>query len=367
MKAILLTGGRGTRLRPLTHTNNKHCLPIANKPLIMYPFMNIVDSGIKEIGVVVNETRDEIEKILGDGSKWGVKITYIFQDEPKGLAHALSLGEKFIGKDDFVMVLGDNMLQGDLKEYISKFDTKKFSGFILGRLVPVKDHKRFGMATLNESGEVVRYVEKPGVVDMSDLYDPNNSFAVAGFYFFTHEVFKCFTGKDKIKPSPRGELEIASPFNWLIGHGYKVGLSHVDGWWKDPGNPEDMFAANKLVLSWKDDFRVEGQLNDTTIEDDIEIMEGTLVTKSKLRGPVSIGKNVKITNSYIGPYTSIGDNCVLENVQIENSILMENCHIQNVSTRLDACLIGHNTQVTESSEYPRASSLIIGDDAKVTL
>jgi glucose-1-phosphate thymidylyltransferase len=367
MKAILLTGGRGTRLRPLTHTKNKHALPIANKPLILYPFMNIVEAGIKEIGVIVNETRPEIEAILGNGEKWDVRITYIFQDHPGGLAHALSLCEDFIGEDKFIMVLGDNMLQNGFKKEVQAFAKSKANGHLLGVKVPLDMHKRLGMATVYDSHEVLVYLEKPGVVDKSDLYNPEKSYAVSGYYLADQNIFKCFHGKDAITPSVRGELEIPHAYKYLLSHGYKVTLSEVTGWWKDPGNPEDMFMTNRLVLSWRKDFKNEGKVSTSKIDDNVEIGKGSVIENSTIRGPVIIGKDVIIKDSFIGPYTSIGDGCQLQKVEIENSILLPNVKATNVPVILDSCLIGINTEISEHKETPRKMSLVIGDDARVVL
>lgn len=367
MKAILLTGGRGTRLRPLTHTKNKQVIPIANQPLLMYPFMNIVEAGIKEIAIIVNETKPEIENILGDGSKWGVKLTYITQKSPDGLAHALSLAEDFVGKDKVVMALGDNMLQGNLKEYVNKFENSDFNGYVLARKVSQEDAKRLGMATIDESGHMLRYIEKPGIVDMSPLYNYDRSFGVTGFYFFDHNVFQCFKGDSKITPSIRGELEIGAAYNWLIERDYKIGLFEVDGWWKDPGNPEDMLAVNRLVLSWKKNFPRAGEITSSKIDDGVELGNDSKIINSTIRGPVVIGNDVVIKDAYIGPYTSVGNDVQIEDVSIENSIIMPNSNLHNVGQRLDSCMIGNNVEVTEKKERPRSASLFLGDDSKVVL
>lgn len=367
MKAILLTGGRGTRLKPLTHTKNKQVLPIANKPLLMYPFMNIVDAGIKDIGIIVNETRAEIEAVLGDGKKWGVKLTYIYQNKPDGLAHALSLAEDFVGNDKVVMALGDNMLQGNLKEYVDKFNDSDLNGFVIGRKVSRQDAKRLGMATMNDDGTMIRYIEKPGIVDKSKVYSYEKSYGVTGFYFFDSNVFGCFKGVDKIVPSNRGELEIGSAYNWMIEKGYNIGLFEVNGWWKDPGNPEDMLAVNRLVLSWKTDFKKEGKVKNSILDDGVELGKNSKIENSTVRGPVVIGDNATIKDSYVGPYTSIGDDVIIDNVSIDNSIIMQNSNLHDITQRLDSCMIGNNVEVTEKKERPISASLFVGDDSKITL
>jgi glucose-1-phosphate thymidylyltransferase len=366
MKAILLTGGRGTRLRPLTHTKNKHALPIANKPLIMYPFMDIVEAGIKEIGVIVNETREEIEAILGDGSQWGVKVTYIFQDRPGGLAHALSLGEEFVGKSKFVMVLGDNMLQKGIKKYVDTFQNSQAHAHLLGIKVPITEHKRLGMATINDKNEVVAYIEKPGVVDKSDLYIPEKSYAVPGFYFADENIFKCFKGEGAIQPSDRGELEIPHAYNWLIHHDYTVTLEEVEGWWKDPGKHTDLIGANHFVLETLEN-NIKGAVVDSDIEGKIELGEDSVIENSVVRGPVTIGHGCKIRNSYIGPFTSISNNCEVSNSEVENSVIFADTKIIDLNTRLDNSIIGYNAIVTSKDKKPRNLNLVIGDNSEVRL
>jgi glucose-1-phosphate thymidylyltransferase len=223
------------------------------------------------------------------------------------------------------------------------------------------------MATLDKNGVMLRYIEKPGIVDKSKLYNYNRSYGATGFYFFDAHVFGCFHGKDQIKPSNRGELEIGSAYNWMIAKGYKIGLFEVDGWWKDPGNPEDMLAANRLVLSWKKEFIKLGKIKECKLDDGVEIGKGSEVVNSVIRGPVIIGENVKVKDTYIGPYTAIGNNVNLSNVSIENSIIMADCSLHDVKQRLDSCIIGNDVEVTEKTERPRSVSLFVGDDSKVIL
>lgn len=368
MKALLLAGGRGTRMKPLTHTSNKHAIPIANKPLLLYPFEMIVQSGIKEIAVIVNETKPEIESILGDGSKWKVKVTYLFQSQPKGLAHALSLSEKFMGKSKFVLVLGDNILQNGIKKYVAKFSKSRLNGHILGVNVPVAEHKRFGMATVDEKSRVLRYTEKPGVVEHSPLYNPERSYAVPGFYFFDHLVFECFKGKGKIKPSSRGELEISSPYNWLLERGYTVSLDVVEGWYKDPGNPDDTLITNQVIL---DTLTKEGNRGNvdrkTKVSGKVRVEKGAVVKNSILRGPIIIGKNCKVENCYVGPYTSIFDGTEIIDCEIENSIVLGNVIIKDVAKRIDSSIIGWNSEIGKMEDHGTCVNLFIGDDSKVKL
>ncbi len=367
MKALLLAGGRGTRMRPLTHTSNKHVIPIANKPLIRYPFEMIVESGIKEIAIIVNETKEEIEKVIGDGSRWGVKVDYLYQKEPKGLAHALSLSEDYMGKSKFVMVLGDNILEKGIKKYVKYFQENDVNGHLLGVKVPRRDHKRLGMATVDKKGNLVAYLEKPGVVDSSKLYDPDNSYAVSGFYFLDHNVFGCFKGKDKIRPSKRGELEIPHAISWLLKNDCKVTLDIVEGWYKDPGNPDDTLITNQVIMNTIMNERNEGKVEKSKISGKVRIEKGAVIKNSILRGPLAIGNNCKVENSYIGPYTSIYDNSEIKNAAIENSIALGDSKISDVDKRLDSCLIGWNCEVSENSTITKTTSLFIGDNSDVRL
>lgn len=368
MKALILAGGRGTRLRPLTHSNNKHALLIANKPMLMYPFLSAVEAGIKEIAIVVNETKGEIEEILGDGSKWGVKVDYLFQDKPGGLAHALSLAEDYMAGSRFVMILGDNLIQESLLPHVEYFNDNDLDGLVLGIRVPVAEHPRCGMATINEADQtVIRYVEKPGLVDLSPLYNPDTSYAMTGFYFFDSKVFRCFHGAEQIQPSSRGELEISSPYNWLIEHGFKVGFREVSGWWKDPGKPADLLTANKIILEWREDLALEGKFTNSQTEGRVESQAGSEIENSTIIGPVSIGANVKIKNAVIGPNVSIGANSTITAAKVSNSILFGNVKINSVNTQLDGCLIGWDSEIYEHQETNPNSSLFIGDNSIVTL
>lgn len=368
MKALLLAGGRGTRMKPLTHTRNKHAIPIANKSLILYPFEMIVEAGIKDIAVIVNETREEIEDIIGDGSDWGVKVTYIFQDWPGGLAHALSLSERFMGRSKFVMVLGDNILEKGIVKYVEYFKKDKVNGHILGVKVPVAEHKRFGMATIDENSEVLRYIEKPGVVEHSKLYNPKKSYAVPGFYFYDSNVFKCFKGKGKIKPSSRGEFEVSSSYNWLIEHGYKVTLDIVEGWYKDPGGPDDTLITNQIIIETLMKEKNEGKIDKKSkVSGRVRIEKGTVIKNSILRGPLAIGKNCYIENSYIGPFTSIYHNCEIKNCEVENSIVLGEVKLVDIIKRLDSSLIGRGTEVGKMENHVTCISLFIGDNSVVKL
>jgi glucose-1-phosphate thymidylyltransferase len=362
MKAIITAGGRGTRLRPLTHSNNKHLLPIANKPMLLYPVEHLRDAGILDIGVIVNETKPEIEGLLGDGSSIGVKITYIFQEKPLGLGHCLKISEGFLRDTErFVMYLGDNILAKGIKEFVEDFEKSKNNACMT--LVDLKDRERLkslGVAEI-QGGAIVATEEKP--------QEPKPThFAASGIYFFDNNVFKAFNGEDAIRPSPRGELEITSGvFRYLLEHNYNVGYYNITGWWKDTGKMEDLIDANSLVLDKFDGFVNLGKISSTSkVVGDLLLGKGSVVEDSQILGPVVIGENVAIKNSRIGAYCAIGNNCVIENSEIENSIMMSGSslvHLKNVT----GSLIGFNAKITKNGGGPEVSRIIVGDDSVLSL
>ena len=307
MKALITAGGRGTRLRPLTFTNNKHLIPIANKPIIEYAIEAVREAGITDIGITYNYGLEELQSYLGEGERYEVSITYIHQQAPIGLADCVRAAEDFIGHDKFVFYLGDNMLAGGIKEFVEEFakDTKTNCLLLLAK---VPDPERFGVAEINKKGDVIRTVEKP----TSFISDR----AITGIYFFDHHIFKAFKGKDAIKPSARGELEIPDAFQYLIDHGYTVHAKNVSGWWKDTGKMNDLLLANRLILEKGYTFEIDGNSEDTLIEGEVAIAKGAKVINSHIRGPVVIGEGSIVENSYIGPFTSIDKNCVIRNSEI---------------------------------------------------
>jgi glucose-1-phosphate thymidylyltransferase len=365
MKALLLTAGKGTRLRPLTYTRNKQAIPVANKPMILYPFENIVEAGIKEIGVVVSGMRSEIEEILGNGEKWDVRITYILQKHQKGAAHALSLAEDFIGTDKFIFVLGDNISQYGFKKELKAFAKNDANGHLMGIKIPQENHSRMGMATVDVHNQVVAFLEKPGIVDKSEEYVPERSYSVTGYFMADQNIFKSFHGKDAIKPSVRGELENPHAYRYLIEHGYKVTLSEVKGWWIDSGSPEDILMTNRLVLSQKKKFKNEGIIKTSKIDGNVEIGKDSIIENSIIHGPVVIGKNVRIKNCTIGSYTSINDGCKLLEMKIENSILLPNIIASGVPLILEGCVIGSDTEISGNKKASGKTTFILGDKAKV--
>lgn len=356
MKALILCAGKGTRLRPLTFTSAKQLIPVANKPVILYSIEKIRNTSISEIGMIVNpDNISDFQQALGDGSDFGVHLTYIVQKEPKGLAHAVKISQDFIGSDNFLMYLGDNMIQEDLSKFVGEFQTLKWNASIL--LTPVKDPTRFGIAVM-ESGKVVSVVEKPK--------SPPSNLAIIGVYLFNSKIFE---GIDNIKPSWRGELEITDAIQFLIDHGDKVQGHVVYGWWKDAGRPSDLLEANRRIL---EDLRSSQKPNAISaniykIEGPVTIGKGVEISNSLIRGPVIIGKGSSIINSYIGPYTSIGPNVTIENSEVENSILMENSTIRNVDVRIDASIVGKNATISSVKIKPKVHNFVIGDYSLIRL
>lgn len=330
MKAIIAAGGKGTRLRPLTFTSNKHLIPIANKPLILYPIEDLAQLGIKEVGIIVNETRLKIENLLGSGKKWKIKITYIDQPEPLGLAHVVKISEKFLNKSPFIYHLGDNIFTKGIKKPFTDFVQTKSDALLT--IVEHQENYRLGVPFF-KNGKLVKVVEKPK--------NAPNKFGVPGLYFFSHNVFKAFRGKDAIKPSKRGELEIVDLYNYLIKKGYRVNVSQIKGRWLDPGKFDDSLEANKILLDLKIKNKIKGKLiNNSKISGRVEIGKKSVIDNSTITGPVSVGENVYIQNSIIGPYTSIASNCEIRNSALENSIVMKRADIIDVNTRIQDSMIG---------------------------
>jgi glucose-1-phosphate thymidylyltransferase len=357
MKAIVLAGGRGTRLRPLTHTRNKHLIPIGGKPMIERVIDDVVDLGITEIFINVNKDDVEIREALGDGSRWGVQFTYMEQEIPNGMMYPILMAEEMLGGDDFLLHAGDNILSGGLKKYYEEFKNNDSSAHLL--VTKVKYPERFGVAVV-EDGFVTKTVEKPKEF-VSNL-------AVTGVYFYTKDIIEAMKHVD---PIITGNSKIAEyypplPHQWLIDNGYKVTVTEVTGWWKDTGKPEDLIAANHLALETLE-TNIAGTTDDSNIEGRVELGEGSSIENSIVRGPVFIGKNVKITNAYVGPFTAISNDCVIENCEVENSIIMSGARITNLHTRLDASLVGYNATVSTKHEKPRTLNLFIGDNSDVKL
>jgi len=356
MKGVMLHGGHGTRLRPLTHTGPKQLIPIANKPTSQYVLEDLIGAGIRDVAIILGSMMPEkVKEYYGNGSKFHARITYIQQDTPAGIAHAVGLAEEFVKDSPFIVYLGDNLLKGGITRLVKKFEKKRYDAMIL--LCKVENPKQFGVAEFGKDGKLVRLVEKPK--------KPPSNYALTGIYFLSKPVFKMIK---KLKPSWRGELEITEALQLLIDEGYSVGHEKVEGWWKDTGTVEDVMEANRLIL---DDLesRIEGKVQDKTcIQGRASIEQGSTVKSGALiRGPVIIGKGTTIENGvYVGPYTSIGNNVTVKRGEIENSIIMDNCCI-DIDGRIVDSLIGPNTEVTANHKSPKGHRLIVGESSKIVL
>ena len=353
MKALITSGGKGTRLRPLTHTQNKHLIPIANKPILHYAIETVIDAGISEIGIITNADSTEVPDAIGDGRLWGVHISYILQETPLGLAHVVKISENFIGKEPFIFYLGDNMVVGGVKRFVEEFENDHVNCFLT--LSRVKDPERFGVPEI-KNNRIVSIEEKPRV--------PKSEFAVAGIYIYDHHIFEAV---NNIKPSQRGELEISDAHQYLINHGYQIGFSEITGWWKDTGKPIDLLEANRLVLEHSES-RIEGDVdNNSYITGSVIIEKGARIQNSHFRGPAIIGKNTVIENSYIGPFTSIHNNCQIRNSEIEYSIVLNDCQILDIGVRIESSLLGTDVQLIKVGSKPASHRFIIGDQSRVEL
>jgi glucose-1-phosphate thymidylyltransferase len=356
MKALILAGGEGTRLRPITHTRAKQLVPVANKPILFYGIEAMVDAGITEIGVITGSTGPEVMAAIGDGSRFGARVTYIPQDAPLGLAHCVLIARDFLGDDDFVMYLGDNLLEQDLAAFVSAFESARASdqppaAQILLKRVP--DPHRFGIATLDAHGHVVELVEKPA--------DPPSDLALVGVYLFDREIHEAVRS---IEPSPRGELEITDAIQWLITNGRRVRTELLTGWWIDTGKLTPLLEANRLLLE-KIETRIDGKVDaDSSVDGRVVVADGAEVVNSTIRGPVAIGKDTRIVDSFIGPFSAIGDGCEVVNSEIEHSVVMNHSKVLQIP-RLEDSLIGHEAVIERTSKRPRALRLMIGDHCQV--
>ena len=353
MKALVLSGGAGTRLRPITHTSAKQLLPVANKPVLFYGLEAIRDAGITDVGVVVGDTAPAIREAVGDGSAFGLHVTYIPQEAPLGLAHAVLVARDFLGDDDFVMYLGDNFIVGGIAELVEEFRAARPDAQIM--LTQVPDPRDFGVAELDESGQVVGLEEKPA--------EPKSDLALVGVYMFTpcvHEAVR------SLRPSWRGELEITEAIQRLIDDGRKVASTTISGYWKDTGNVTDMLEVNRLVLETVEPVRRGVVQPGCELIGRVVIGEGAEVSGSRIVGPAIIGAGARVANSYIGPSTSVAEDCVIEDSEIEYSIVLRGASIRGVR-RIEASIIGHAVEVTPAPRVPKAHRLILGDHSKVQI
>jgi glucose-1-phosphate thymidylyltransferase len=352
MKGLILSGGTGSRLYPLTYTSAKQLIPVANKPILFRVIETIRDAGIDDIGIVVGSTAEQIKEAVGRGGRWGVNITYIPQEKPLGLAHAVKVAQPFLGDDRFVMFLGDNVIQGGISTLIRQFAESDWNSQIV--LTRIEHPEQYGVAQLGDDGRIIRLVEKPKV--------PPSDLALVGIYMFDHNIFHAV---DSIKPSWRGELEITDAIQWLVDNGRTVHPYVHQGWWIDTGAPGDMLSANDLVLE-EITYNVEGYVDrDSKVDHRVTIQRGAEIINSTVRGPAIIGEYARIVNSYIGPFTSIDHHVTIENSEIEHSMVLENSRICDIDSRIQDSLIGRDVVISRSPIKPKALKLTVGDHSKI--
>lgn len=355
MKALILAAGQGTRLRPVTLTMPKSLVPVANRWLISYAIDALKKAGLIDIGIVVNSLDSPIVSNLGDGSGLGVHISYIVQDEQRGLAHATALCQEFVGDEPFTVFLGDNIFQDKMTSLLTGFaESDNEAAVVLGK---VPDPTRFGIAEI-ENGRIVRVVEKP--------QQPPSNLAIAGVYLFRPSVFDAIK---RIKPSGRNELEITDAIQVLISDGHPVESYELNGWWIDAGKPDAIIMANQLVLEAlpytpapENSNQIEG---DSEVSHRVLIGRNSRIINSVVRGPVIIGADTVISDSYVGPYTSLGDNVVVAGSEIEASIVMKNCEIRNIIGRIDRSLLADNARVFAATHMPDAHRFVLAENSYV--
>ncbi len=354
MKGLILSGGKGTRLYPLTYTRAKQLIPVANEPVLFRVIRAIRDADIRDIGIVVGDTEPEIRETVGEGARWGVNITYIRQSAPAGLAHAVKESLPFIGDDRFVMFLGDNVIQGGISPLIKQFAASDWNSQIVLKQVP--NPQQFGVAELNADGTIKQLVEKPK--------NPPSDLALVGIYMFDQNIRQAV---HSIQPSFRGELEITDAIQWLITQGFRVHPYVHKGWWIDTGKPVDMLTANDHVLE-EVTPRIEGEVDAASkVDSRVTVERGATIINSIIRGPTIIGENARIVNSYIGPFTSLYHDVMVENSEIEHTIVLEHSRIINVGARIQDSLIGRHAVITHTERKPKAISVNLGDYSQVDL
>jgi glucose-1-phosphate thymidylyltransferase len=353
LKALVLSGGRGTRLRPITHTSAKQLVPVANKPILFYALESIVAAGIREVGMIVGDTEAEIRNAVGDGSRWGAQVTYLRQSAPLGLAHAVKEAESYLGAEPFVMFLGDNLVKEGITNFVQRFKESRPDALILLAHVPAPE--RFGVAELRD-GQVISLQEKPS--------RPSSDLALVGVYLFTARIFEAVHA---IRPSGRGELEITDAIQWLLDHGARVEPHVIDGWWKDTGRLEDMLEANRIVLDGLQ-ARNEGEVRGRSqLIGKVVLEAGATVIDSIVRGPAIIGERAQIVNSYVGPFTSISRGVEIRNSEIEHAIVLENSRILDVPVRIEDSLVGKDVLIRRTEAMPKALRFMLGDHSEVEL
>ena len=354
LKGLILSGGKGTRLRPITHTSAKQLVPVANKPVLFYGIEAMAQAGIDDVGIIIApETGAEVRAAAGDGSRFGIHITYILQETPSGLAHAALTAEHFLGDSPFVMYLGDNLLQGGIEDLVNAFRSSQPDALIL--LTAVSDPQSYGIAELDDSGAVVRLVEKP--------QEPRSNLALVGVYMFTAGIHAAARA---IKPSARGELEITDAIQYLVDSGQRVEPHIVKGWWKDTGQLEDMLAANRLVLDTIE-TDVAGTLVDSRIDGRVVIDAEAHLERCTVRGPAIIGAGAQLTDCYIGPYTAVGENCTIDHAEVEHSILLAGATVRGLGGRIESSLLGRNVTIGRDAGQPRAYRFLVGDQSEIAI
>jgi glucose-1-phosphate thymidylyltransferase len=361
VKGLVLAGGAGTRLRPITHTGAKQLVPVANKPILFYGLEAMAEASITDVAIVVNETAGEVRAAVGDGSRWGLRVTYIPQAAPLGLAHCVLIARSFLEDDDFVMYLGDNLLRQGMAGFVERFDSERRASApdaapaaqIL--LAKVPDPQRFGVAVLDAEGRVLRLVEKPAV--------PPSDLALVGVYLFDRSVHEAVRA---ISPSARGELEITDAIQWLIDQGRPVRAQVVDGWWIDTGTRDALLEGNRLILETLE-RRIDGHVDaGSRIDGRVVIEAGASIVRSTVRGPAIIGERTKVVDSFIGPFTSVYHDCEVVASEIEHSVVLAQSRIADIP-RIEDSLVGRQVEVTRSAERPRANRLMLGDHSRVDL
>jgi len=354
LKGLILSGGIGTRLRPFTYTTAKQLLPVANKPVLFYAIEDLVEAGITDIGIVVGDTGDQVREAVGDGARFGARVSYIEQDAPRGIAHGIKIAREFLGDDKFVLFLGDNFIRDGIVEQVAAFRDRAMNAQII--LYKMDDPSAMGVAVLDGDRRVTRVVEKP-----KQLISP---YAVIGIYMFDQNVFDAVNA---IKPSARGELEITDTIQYLIDHNLNVRTHLLEGWWIDTGKMSDILEANRLVLDVLEP-RNEGQVDaGSRIEGRVRLQHGAVVINSTIRGPAIIGERTRIENGFVGPYTSIHHDCVIQNCEIEHSVVLENSRIIDVPARIADSLIGRNVEVGRAGGHTKTLRMMVGDFSKVGL
>jgi glucose-1-phosphate thymidylyltransferase len=353
LKGLILSGGKGTRLRPITHTSAKQLVPVANRPVLFYGIEAMAKAGIDEIGIIIApETGDEIKEVVGDGSAFGVEITYILQDEPSGLAHAVLTAEPFLGDSPFVMYLGDNLLQGGIDDLVAAFKANEPDALIL--LTPVPDPEHYGVAELDD-GRVVALAEKPP--------EPKTNLALVGVYMFKSLIHDAARA---IKPSARGELEITDAIQHLVDTARRVEPHIVQGWWKDTGRLDDMLEANRLILD-RLEHRIDGELIDSQVEGRVVVEAGARLERATVRGPAVIGAGAQLTDCYIGPYSAIGEGCTVQRAEIEHSILLAGSSVRHLDGRMESSLLGRNVTISRGDRQPKAYRFMVGDNSDIEI